>query len=32
MIAARGVPFPHLTLYAGSIFQTVCGACLMMAK
>src|SRR5688572_8426029 len=29
-IAARGVPFPHLTLYAGSIFQTVCGACLML--
>ena len=30
VMAARGVPFPHLTLYAGSIFQTVCGACLML--
>jgi putative oxidoreductase len=30
MIAARGVPFPRLTLYAGSLFQTVCGACLML--
>lgn len=30
VIAARGVPFPHLTLYAGSIFQAVCGACLML--
>lgn len=30
MIEARGVPFPHLTLYAGSIFQAVCGACLML--
>ncbi len=30
VMAARGVPFPHLTLYAGSIFQAVCGACLML--
>jgi putative oxidoreductase len=30
LIAARGVPFPHLTLYAGSIFQAACGACLML--
>jgi putative oxidoreductase len=30
MIAARGVPFPNLALYAGSIFQTICGACLML--
>jgi putative oxidoreductase len=30
MIAARGVPFPYLTLYAGSAFQTLCGACLML--
>jgi len=30
-MAARGVPFPHLTLYAGSIFQAICGACLMLA-
>ena len=29
-MAARGVPFPHLTLYAGSIFQAVCGACLVL--
>jgi putative oxidoreductase len=30
MMVARGVPFPHLTLYAGSIFQAICGACLML--
>jgi putative oxidoreductase len=30
MMVARGVPWPHLTLYAGSIFQAVCGACLML--
>lgn len=30
VMAARGVPFPNLTLYAGSIFQTACGACLML--
>ena len=30
VMAARGVPFPHLTLYSGSIFQSVCGACLML--
>ena len=30
VMVARGVPFPHLTLYAGSIFQAVCGACLML--
>jgi putative oxidoreductase len=30
VMAARGVPVPHLTLYAGSIFQAVCGACLML--
>ena len=29
-MVARGVPFPHLTLYAGSIFQAVCGSCLML--
>ena len=29
-MAARGVPFPHLTLYVGSIFQAICGACLML--
>ncbi len=30
MIAVRGVPYPHLTLYVGSAFQTICGACLML--
>jgi putative oxidoreductase len=30
MIAARGVPLPKATLYAGSIFQIVAGACLML--
>ena len=30
MMVARGVPYPHLTLYAGSIFQAVCGACLTL--
>ena len=30
MIAARGIPYPHLTLYAGSIFEAACGACLML--
>ncbi len=29
-LVARGVPLPHLTLYAGSIFQAGCGACLML--
>jgi putative oxidoreductase len=29
-VYARGVPFPHLTLYSGSLLQAVCGACLML--
>jgi putative oxidoreductase len=30
MIAARGVPVPHLTFLAGTLFQVAAGACLML--
>lgn len=30
MLVARGVPMPRQALYAASIFEVVCGACLML--
>jgi putative oxidoreductase len=30
MIAARGVPIPHLTFLVGTLFQIATGACLML--
>lgn len=30
VLAARGVPMPRQSLYAASVFQAACGACLML--
>ncbi len=30
MLAARGVPMPREALYAASVFELLCGACLML--
>ncbi len=30
MLSARGVPMPREALYAASVFELICGACLML--
>lgn len=30
LFTARGIPYPYLTLYAGSLFELVCGIGLML--
>lgn len=30
VLAARGIPMPRQSLYAASVLQVVCGACLML--